>query len=203
MSQWKRLAEGISYLPFSVSPLSADVFRIQGEQNTWLFDVGAATEAVEQIAQIPGKTAVVLSHFHPDHTANLDNLQPDALYLGAYTFEKTGRGTVIDKPVLIEDGRTFRLFPLPSTHAKGSIGLEVDETYAFVGDAVYSSAKNGRIYYNATLLLDTIRCLHQLKAPWFVLSHAQPVLQRREDVLAMLEGIYQQRNPSCPEIYPR
>ncbi len=203
MAQWKPVAEGISYLPFSVSPLSADVFRIQGDQTTWLFDVGAAPEVLEQIAQIGGKTAVVISHFHPDHMANLDKLDHDALYLGAFTHVKAGKGTVIDGEVLTEDGRRFRLFPIPSTHAKGCVGLEVDETWAFVGDSTYASAKEGRVFYNATLLKDTIDCLKKLKAPWIFLSHADPVMQRREDVLEMLKKIYAQRDPGSPEIYPR
>ncbi len=203
MTQWNMLADGISYLPFSTTPLSADVFRIQGKTATWLFDVGADPEALAKLCAIQGNATIVLSHFHPDHTSNLSKLQYDSLYLGGYTGEKFGSGTVVRQPIDIEDGRRFRLFPIPSSHAKGCIGLEVDETYAFLGDAVYSSAKNGLIFYNATLLQVTIQCLKSLKAPFFVLSHAEPVIQRREDVLTMLENIYRQRDPASPDIFPR
>ncbi len=203
MSDWKQAAEGIFRIPFSTDPLSADVFSITGKEYTWLYDVGASCDALRKIQEIPGKIAVVISHFHPDHMTNLDKLSPDALYLGAFSFQKTGRGTVVDQPEIMKDGRLFRLFPLPSTHAKGSVGLEVDETWAFIGDAAYASAKDSRVYYNATLLKDTIDCIASLKAPWLFLSHAEPVMQRREDVLAMLRGIYAQRRPDSPDIYPR
>ncbi len=201
MSNWKPVLEDMTYLPFSVDPLSADVAAIPGERFTWLFDVGSSPAALAAIGDLPGKLAVVISHFHADHSTNAARLQPACFYVGGYTAKKID-GTVVEQPMRVEDGRRFHLFPIPSTHAKGCIGLEVDELVAFIGDAAYATAKDGRVCYNATLLWDTIQCLEGLKAPWFFLSHAEPPLQKKEDVLVMLHGIYARRNAKDPLIYP-
>ena len=203
MSDWLSLDSGIRYLKSTADPLSADIGLIRGKDHLWLFDVGAGAQALERLQALPQKPCVVLSHFHPDHMGNLDKLDWEALYLGHYTFLKTGFGTVVRKPLTISDGIQLTIFPIPSSHAKGSLGLEVNEAYAFLGDAVYSSAKQGRTVYNATLLKDTIASLRTLRAPYFLLSHAEPFVQKKEEVLAMLEGIYAQRKPACPDIFPR
>lgn len=200
---WIDLSPNIRYQRFTVSPLSAEVVLLECREHLWLFDVGASPEVLKLLQSLPQKARIILSHFHPDHTANLVNLDWDALYVGSYTYEKTQCGTVVKTSVAIEDGMKLRIFPLPSSHAKGSLALEVDETYAFLGDGVYSAAMQGRPAYNATLLKDTISTLKALNAPWFLLSHAEPFLQRKEDVLAMLESIYAQRTSNDPYIFPR
>lgn len=203
MSDWLSLDSGIRYLKSTADPLSADIGLIRGKDHLWLFDVGAGAQALERLQALPQKPCVVLSHFHPDHMGNLDKLDWEALYLGRYTFQKTGFGTVVRKSLTISDGIQLTIFPIPSSHAKGSLGLEVNEAYAFLGDAVYSSIKQGRTVYNATLLKDTIASLRTLRAPYFLLSHAEPFVQKKEEVLAMLEDIYAQRKPSCPDIFPK
>lgn len=203
MSDWLSLDSGIRYLKSTADPLSADIGLIRGKDHLWLFDVGAGAQALERLQALPQKPCVVLSHFHPDHMGNLDKLDWEALYLGRYTFQKTGFGTVVRKPLTISDGIQLTIFPIPSSHAKGSLGLEVNETYAFLGDAVYSSEKQERTVYNATLLKDTIASLRTLRAPYFLLSHAEPFVQKKEEVLAMLEDIYAQRKPACPDIFPK
>lgn len=202
-AQWIALTREIKYLPFTMSPLSAEVVLIEGREHLWLFDVGASVDVLESLLSLPKKPRVILSHFHPDHRANLDKLEVDALYVGTYTYEKVEMGTVVRTPTLIDDGVKLRIFPLPCSHARGSLALEVNDAYAFLGDAAYSTAKQGRIAYNATLLKDEIDTLKALNASWFLLSHADPFLQKKEDVLAMLEGIYAQRNPNSPDIFPR
>lgn len=202
-AQWIPLTPKINYLKFTVSPLSAEVALIEGQEHLWLFDVGASAEVLECLQALPKQPNVVISHFHPDHIGNLDKLTFNELYLGGFTFQKAGAGTVVKEPFFLDDGIKLKLFPLPSSHARGSLGLEVNETYAFLGDAVYSTMKQGRPAYNATLLKDEIDTLKALKAPYFLLSHAEPFLQKKEDVLTMLEGIYAQRDPNCPDIFPR
>ena len=123
--------------------------------------------------------------------------------MGNYTFEKTGCGTIVNKPIYIDDGLQLQIFPFPSSHAKGSLALEVDETYILLADGIYSTAKQGRPAYNVTLLKEGIDLLKRSKAPWLLLSHADPFMQRKEDVLEMLEGIYAQRKQGCPDIFPK
>ena len=87
----------------------------------------------------------------------------------------------------------LHLFPIPSSHAKGSLALEVDETWCFLGDAAYATQKNGQTIYNAERLLAEIRVLKNVRAPYFLLSHSEPFQQNKEDVLEWMEAIYEKR----------
>ena len=53
--------------------------------------------------------------------------------------------------------------------------------------------KNGQALYNANLLADQLRVLHSLKAEYFLLSHDDPFVHRKEEVIAELEAIYAKR----------
>lgn len=198
---WIRLDEKIQYLPSAENPLSAEVVLVEGQEHLWLFDVGCGDPALDMLRRLPQKPRVVLSHFHPDHMGNLPWLDAEQVYLGKYTCEKAGAGTVVDRPLTLSDGVELRIFPLPSCHAKGSLGLEVNGRYAFLGDGVYSTVKQGRPCYNATLLKDTIDTLSGLQASDFALSHGSPFLQAKADVLSMLKSIYSRRIPNRPEIF--
>ena len=201
-AQWKPIDTNIWFLPSGRQPLSAEVGLILGRERLWLYDTGASDTALNAIRALSQPPCVVLSHFHPDHISNWDRLDYRELYLGGYTFTKTGTGTVIDRETVLNDGTELRLIPLPSCHAKGSLALEVDGRYAFLGDGVYSALKRNRPAYNVTLLKDLIAVLKGLQASSFLLSHDQPFVQKKEDVLVMLEGVYAQRIAGCPDIFP-
>ena len=97
---------------------------------------------------------------------------------------------------------SLHLFELPCSHAKGSIGLEVNEKYAFLGDAAYCMTKDGRPAYNANLLAEEIKVLKGLTAEYFLLSHDKKFVRRKEVVLSWLEGIYGKRDAKNPYIFP-
>lgn len=153
------IADGLSYWKASREPLSADIAVWKGREYTWLFDVGNGPEALVCLQSLPGPKRAVLSHFHQDHTGNWRDVAFETLYQGAYTFRHTGTGEVIRGSAQLEDGAAIRLFEIPSSHAKGCLGMEINGTYALLGDAVYCTNVRGRPAYNATLLQDTIRTL--------------------------------------------
>ena len=193
----------LSYWKASQDPLSADIGVLEGREYTWIFDVGSSPEAAGCIRSIPGPKRVVLSHFHQDHIGNWRDVPFDTLYQGAHTFRYTGVGEVVRDSLTLEDGVQIRLFAIPSSHAKGCIGMEVDEQYAFLGDATYCTAKHtqGRLAYNANLLADEIAVLRALKAPYFLLSHNDDFVRPKADVLAELEEIYALRDPQNTYIF--
>ena len=188
-----KISDRISYLPATDEPLSADVGILRGDRNIWLYDVGSTAEDAKVICAFGGEATAILSHFHADHVGNLARLSPLPVYGGAFTCKKLGGGTPVTADLYLEDGACLHLFPLPSTHAKGCVGLEVDETYAFVGDALYPAEKNGRAVYNVSLLHETIEVLTKLRAPYLLVSHAVPFVQAREEALANLRAIYARR----------
>ena len=190
----------ITYIPASENPLSADVGIIKGRKKTWLYDVGSSDAARQGILQIEGDKSIVISHFHPDHMGNLDRIPDVECYVGANTYKYSKRGNVVDSHLYIEDGVRLHIFPIPACHAKGCLGLEVNERYVFLGDSTVPTRKDGRIVYNAQLLCEQIRILEALRAKHVLLSHRMDTLYRKDDIIEGLSRIYMKRSPDSPYI---
>ena len=191
----------ISYLPGREEPLSSEVVIIKGEKYIWIYDVGAGEEALSYINERYGEKCVVLSHFHNDHTENLGGITYHKLYQGAYTKKHTGEGNVVEEEITITDGVKITLFPIPCSHAKGCIGLIVDDTYAFVGDAIYPAKKHDELLYNVSLLAQEITLLKETKAEYFGVSHKPNFVYKKKAILAFLESVYRRRKTG--EAYSR
>ena len=186
--------EKISYIECSDDPLSADIGIIRDGDAVWLYDVGSDERA---ISELTGNYNVVLSHFHQDHTGNIGKLNIKEAFVSPETKRHVQMGTVADKDIYIGN---LHIFPLPSSHCKGCLGLEVDETYAFVGDALYSKFRDGYYIFNAQLVKDAIAVLKKLKAPYLLVSHFKGLVRRRDEVIAELEELYRHRDKNSPEI---
>lgn len=175
--------EKISYIACSENPLSADIGIIREGNALWLYDVGSDERA---ISQLTGSYHVVLSHFHQDHIGNLEKLSIAEAFVSPETKRHVRMGTVVDKDIFIGG---LHIFPLPSSHCKGCLGLEVDETYAFVGDALYSKARDGYYVFNAQLVKEEIEVLRGLKAPYLLVSHYKGLIHPRDEAIAELEAL--------------
>lgn len=194
----RNITDWISYFPATEMPLSADVGIIRCADELWIYDVGSSREVAEEVSALAGPKNIVLSHFHADHADNIDHVAYDMLYAGAYTCRKLKKGTVVDSHLHFENG--VHIFPLPSGHAKGCVGLEYGD-YAFLGDAVYSMEKDGKAAYNAGLLKELIAVLKSLHANIFLLSHKEPFVCPKAEVIILLEGIYARRDRNEPYIF--
>lgn len=195
--EWRQITDEISYIPASERPLSADVGILRCGGELWIYDVGNCRESADRINGLEGRKTIVLSHFHPDHAGNLGSVGYDALYAGAYTCRKLGVGTAVDGHLRFESG--VHLFPLPSSHAKGCVGLEYGR-YAFVGDGTYCMVKGGQVLHNAGLLRESILTLEALQADILLQSHREPFACPKEEVLAGLREIYARRDSRSPFI---
>lgn len=191
----RSLTERISYLPAGSQPLSSDVGFVHGDRYEWIFDVGSNEEASNVIQGIEREKRVILSHFHEDHTGNLGRVSYHDLFCGDYTKKKFGKGIEVKAPVIFEDGIKLTIFPIPSPHSKGMLGLEVDEKYAFLGDAVYGVIKDGKTAFNVNLLKETISVLQSLKAEQFLISHDAAFVKSKKEVMAELNRLYAMRVP--------
>lgn len=186
--------EKISYIECSDDPLSADIGIIRDGDAVWLYDVGSDERA---ISELTGNYNVVLSHFHQDHTGNIGKLNIKEAFVSPETKRHVQMGTVADKDIFVGN---LHIFPLPSSHCKGCLGLEVDETYAFVGDALYSKFRDGYYIFNAQLVKDAIAVLKKLKAPYLLVSHFKGLVRCRDEVIAELTELYQHRGKNSQEI---
>ena len=186
--------EKVSYIECSEDPLSADIGIIRDGDAVWLYDVGSDERA---ISELTGNYNVVLSHFHQDHTGNIGKITVKEAFVSDETKRHVQMGTVADRDVYIGN---LHIFPLPSSHCKGCLGLEVDEAYAFVGDALYSKFRDGYYIFNTQLVKDEIAVLKSLKAPYLLVSHFKGLIRRRDEMIAELEELYQHRDKNSPEI---
>lgn len=189
-----KITDRLSYIRATENPLSADVVIFYGDENLWFFDVGADKSVAEALNTFEKPKKAVFSHFHPDHTANLEHIVFSEIFLGANTFKYIKRGTVVDNDVFIDDGERIHIFPLPSSHAKGSLGMETGD-YAFLGDAVYSTMKQGRVCYNASVLREEISVLKKLSAKFFLISHDEKFIRPKDEIITELEEIHNKRDP--------
>lgn len=190
------LNEKISYIKATESPLSADVVFIKSDDAVWIFDVGTSQEAASEIAKINCKKNIVLSHFHPDHIANILRVKYDSLFVGDNTAKYVTGGTVVKEKISFDD---VELYPIVSCHAKGSLILKTGE-YAFLGDATYATYKKGKRCYNAQQLHDEINFLKSLDVKYFGLSHDRFFIREKKTVIALLENIYSARTGNEPYI---
>lgn len=195
-----KINDSLSYIMASEQPLSADVGIFKGKNCIWLFDLGADNSVLNTINALHGKKNTVISHFHPDHMKNLEHAVLNEVFLGANTFKYAKYGTVVTDDIFIDDGEIIHIFPLPSSHAKGSVGMEMGE-YAFLGDAIYPTVKCGRTCYNVSVLKEEITVLKNLCAKYFLLSHDKSFVYKKEDVIKYLEEIYSKRDPKESYIY--
>lgn len=191
----RTLSKQISYLPATSQPLSADVGIIHGDRFDWIFDVGSNDKAVETIQKVDREKNIILSHFHEDHIGNLERVCYCNIYCGNYTKVKLKKGTEVKSSITYDDGVKLTLFPIPSTHSKGAIGLEVNDKYAFLGDAVYGTRKNGKVAYNVNMLKETIETLEKLKAQLFLISHDAVFVQPKAKIITKLMRLYTMHKP--------
>ena len=187
-----RINEYISYWKDSKEPLSANVGIVVGKDYHWIFDVGSHPEIPKKL--VGERNKVILSHFHPDHCENLDEVLYEELYVGKNTYGYIHKGIIVEKEITMMDGDLkVSILPIPSSHAKGSLGMEINDTYLFLGDATYATRKAGKVAYNTQQLLALIRLLESRKAQYVLLSHQEPFLQKKEVEVKRLKMIYETR----------
>lgn len=174
------------------NPLSCDVALIDTDNYLYVCEAGNKEEIVTKLNEINKEKIIIISHFHLDHIANLNKLNYSKLYVGDNTYRYTQAGQIVSEDIYIDN---LHLFKIPCCHAKGSIGLEYDE-YAFIGDALAPTNKNGEYVYNAQLLKQEIDTFKKLKANYFVSSHNMEEYKTKDEVINYLESIYSRREKS-------
>lgn len=181
------ICEYINFIPSSDEPLSADVFFIKGDSKTYIYDVGANELSFMEIESVLGGKAVILSHFHPDHTANMARIVCDEIYLGRKTYEKLGRGVIVSDKLVIEDGLRLEIMRFPSVHAKGSLVLNINSEYALIGDLYYSNQD-----CNKDIAREMLTEMRRLDTEYFIPSHCpqSPVLEKNKLISELEEYFF-------------
>lgn len=213
-----RLTERISYIPASEEPLSADVILVDGDEFLYVFDVGNSVQVAEYINSLPKKKRVILSHFHPDHMGNIGKIVFETVFCGgntekylkhyidAYpavsheqpdTEKEFGKVVCVSEKTRIRDGILLEIYPIPCSHAKGSLLLMAGD-YLFLGDALYCQVKGDSRIYNAQLVQEEIRLLKELPAKQIFSSHEKRPIKPKMAAVRFLEQIYAKREKNIP-----
>lgn len=188
------LTEEISYIKGSENPLSADVIFIKGNTATWIFDVGACEDTLNEINSISGVKNIIISHFHGDHSNNLSKIDYNELYVSKYTYKYTETGTLVDEDLYIDDGVKLHIFKIPSSHEKGCLGLEINEDLILLGDSFYPSRKGGKRSYNVQQIKAQIDLFSSLKGTRVYLSHDKKPIISKTIAIAFLKKTFALRD---------
>lgn len=191
----------ISYYEAQENPvLSADSFTIKTPEYLWIFDVGASAGSLEYVEnQLSNPTYInrcniVISHFHEDHASNLANIKNNYnLYVSKYTYDryKNKLGTncisvnIINNPYKISD---VQVFPIPSIHAKGCLGLQYDN-YVLLGDSLYCKYIDGHVTYNQQLLREQKKLFESISAEYFISSHEASQIKSLKEIIEKINKI--------------
>ena len=194
----KEITSQIAYIPATNSPLSADIGLITGNKSIYVFDTGdgdaSLSELKDFLKRFPDReNCLILSHFHKDHTGNFRYLNFTHTYVGSFTAKYVAPSEIVTAPLVIEDGVKLTIFPLPSSHAKGSLGLMVNDEFVFLGDGTYPCEAKGESVYNRGLLQEELKVLGSLPADKFLLSHKQRFIYPAKAVIRELESVYERR----------
>ncbi len=194
----KEITSQIAYIPASDSPLSADIGLIKGDKRIYVFDTGDGDAACRELKEyLQGfqhkETCLIVSHFHKDHTGNFSRHDFSRTYVGSFTAKYVAPSEIVTAPVVIEDGVKLTIFPLPSSHAKGSLGLMVNDEYVFLGDGTYPNEAKDEAVYNRGLLQEELKVLTALPADKFLLSHKPRFIYPSKVVIRELESVYDRR----------
>jgi glyoxylase-like metal-dependent hydrolase (beta-lactamase superfamily II) len=100
---------------------------------------------------------------------------------------------IVFDTVKIQDGVSLEIYHVPNSHAKGSLLLQVNDEYLFVGDSLYSKVENDTYVYNAQLLKDEIELLKKLPGTKVFSSHEARPVKYKAGVVRFLEQIYVKR----------
>lgn len=201
MQEVIEVEDGIFYFPSSENPISAEVCVIKGNKKLWIYDAGCTSASMEFLQNLEGRKNFVISHFHPDHMGNIiKGISFENLFIGKNTFRYCHKGSVVSEPLEFDDGVKIKIVPLPNSHAKGSLLMQVNKKYTLVGDALYAQIKLNRQIYNQQLLKQEIELLRSIETEFFLVSHAPRFIQKKERVISRLEFIYSMRKSGSTEI---
>lgn len=158
----------LQYIPSSQEPLSAEAYIVNGEKYAYIFDVGSNEKTLQYLSDVPKEKIVILSHFHQDHTANIDKLSYKKLYVGELTYEKIQKGIVVEECLTINDGVKIEIRNCPSPHTEGSLIVTVNGEYTLLADLYFT--KPG---HNQEMAYKMLEILKILDTKYFVVSHQE------------------------------
>ena len=182
--EMNRISEKIKYLPATNDPLSADVYFVEGDKYCYIYDVGNNEHSLTQINQTEKEIIVILSHYHADHTGNIDEINFRDLYVGNLTHETIGKGTIVEDVITINDGVKIEVIHCVSPHTDGSLIMNIDNEYTLIADLYFT-----RPPFDKKKALKMLESLGKIDTKYFVISHQEEakVIDKNELIESLSE----------------
>ena len=168
----------IKYLPATNEPLSADVYLIEGDKYCYIYDVGNNEKSLQFINQLGKEKVVILSHYHKDHTGNIEGIYYHDLYVGKKTHEVIGKGIIVEDKLTINDGVRIDVIRCTSPHADDSLIITVDNEYTLIADLYFT-----RLPFDKIKAMKMIDSLKMIDTKCFVISHQEDEKVILKDIL--------------------
>lgn len=176
----------ISYLPATGNPLSADVYFIDGDEYCYIYDVGNNDYSLHHINQITKEKNIILSHYHKDHTGNIDRINYRSLYVGKKTYETIGKGIIVEDNFTIHDGVKIEVMHCASPHTEGSLIVTIDNEYTLIADLYFT-----RPPFDINKAITMIEALKKIDTNYFVISHQEDTnVISKEKLIMALSGYF-------------
>lgn len=179
-----QIAERIKYLPATNNPLSADVYFIEGDKHCYLYDVGSDDNSLRCINQADKEKTIILSHYHKDHTGNIERISFRNLYVGKKTYETIGKGEIVEDTFTINDGVKIEVIPCTSPHTEGSLIINVDNEYTLIADLYFTRPPFDRL--KAKQMIESLK---NIDTKYFVVSHQEEekVIPKEKMIVELLD----------------
>ena len=191
-------SDRISYITPDESLICSSIGIVRGDNYSILIDIGASKP---QLGILKDGLAngliknniqdVVITHFHPDHTSNLSELENIKTICSKNTSRYIKADLIIDKQTDLDLKNTsVKIIPLPSVHAKGSLAIYVEEDKAmFIGDALCMKEKDYKPFTNKDITLNMINTLRSYPIQKYFLGHEDGTISTSQ-INAYLDQIY-------------
>ena len=178
------ISERIMYLPATNNPLSADVYFIEGDKYCYIYDVGNNNISKQYINEVNKEKSVILSHYHKDHIGNIEFINFQNLYVGKNTYEKIGKGSIVEDIITINDGVKIEVIPCISPHTDGSLIVNVDNEYTLIADLYFT-----RPPFDDEKAIRMIETLRNIDTEYFVISHQEDekVITKEKLIVELLD----------------
>ena len=164
----KEIGTKIKYLSATNDPLSADVYFIDGVEYCYIYDVGNNQASLNYINQVSKDKIIILSHYHKDHTGNIEGVRYRDLYVGKETYESIGKGTIVENMFTINDGTKIDVIHCISPHTDGSLIITVDNEYTLIADLYFT-----RPPFNKEKAIQMLDTLKGIDTKYFIISHQE------------------------------
>ena len=182
------------------SIISSSIGIISGKDYSLMVDTGASPAQLKTLEsgierkELPGNIRyAIITHFHPDHLSNLKYLPLIKVIASKNTSRYIHVDQIIDKAVDLDlQDLKVTVFPLPSVHARGSIGVYLPkEQITFIGDALCMKEKDGKPYTNKDITINMVNTLRSYPTKKYILGH-EPSSLTQDQISDYLDSIYSQ-----------